>query len=201
MATNPWTRFSVGSPSIKNNWTEVDCQPLVTVSHVAHVPVAVRIAEDARLRADLVFDESKLNIERIRVVWLSPNDWKGAGGFRYGNVRFSFDWAALVAGKRAFWVESIAYGVAACRILIAETDFSPKLEPYDPKGGDGPWWLDGNGQHHWNGKYCLEIMVEGDVLLSGARKVDFVDHHEKRCNIDYKTCRYCGWSNEKAVAA
>lgn len=200
MPPNPWTKFSVGTPSTANNWTEPDCQPLVTVSHVAHVPIAVRIAEDARLRADLVFDKSKLNTERIRVVWLSPNDWDGAGGFRYGNVRFSYDWVTLLGSKKAFWVESIAYGVEACRILITETDYSSVLDPYDPTIGDGPWWVDSKGQHYWNGKFCLEVMVEDDVLLTGATKVDFVKHHEKRCNVDYKTCTYCGWTSDKAGA-
>ncbi len=92
----PWRKFRVGQPSASANWVEPDCQPLTTVSHVAHVPTAVRIAEDGRLREDLVFDRSILNTERIRVTWFSPNDWRGAGGFRHGNVHFTFDWASLV---------------------------------------------------------------------------------------------------------
>lgn len=196
----PWSQFSVGTPSTRSNWTEPDCQPLKTVSHVAHVPVALRIAEDARLRADLVFDKSKLNTERIRVVWLSPNDWSGAGGSRYGNVRFTFDWLTLLGSKKAFWVESIAYGIEACRILVTDTDYSSVLDPYDPTVRDGPWWVDAKGQHHWNGNFCLEIMVEGDLAVANAMEVDFVEHHQKRCNVDYKTCRYCGWTGTKAGA-
>lgn len=199
MPPNPWTKFAVRPPSTANNWT-IDCQPLVTVSHVAHVPIAVRIVEDARLRADLVFDDSKLNTKRIRVVWMSPNDWDRPNGFRYGNVRFSYDWATLLGSKKAFWVESIAYGVEACRILITETDYSSVLDPYDPTIGDGPWWVDSKGQHYWNGKFCLEVMVEHDVLLTGATKVDFVKHHGNQCNVDYKTCTYCGWTSDKAGA-
>jgi hypothetical protein len=192
MSTPPWRKFSVGRPSTRANWTEPGCQPLTSVAHVAHVPVALRIVEDGRLRADLVFDESKLNTERIRVVWLSPNDWGGAGGFRYGNVRFHFDWATLVEGKRSFWVESIAYGIPACRILLTDVDYTGTLDPYDPTAGDGPWWRSPSGEHYWNGNYCLEVMVEGDLDLGRATKVDFVDHHEKRCSIDYRTCPYCG---------
>ncbi len=200
MGANPWSKFSVGEPSAHAKWTNPDCQPLVRVSHVAHVPIAIRIAEDARLRADLVYDKSKLNKERIRVVWLSPNDWDGAGGSRYGNIRFDFDWPTLVDGKRAFWVESIAYGIEACRILITDVDYSSLLVPYDPTVGDGPWWIDSTGQQHWNGNYCLEIMVEGDISLTGAKHVDFVKHHPKRCNIDYTACAYCGCDSDKAGA-
>ena len=196
----PWAKFSVGTPSTRSNWQEPDCLPLETVSHVAHVPVALRIAEDARLRADLVFDKSKLNTERIRVVWLSPNDWSGAGGSRYGNVRFTFDWPTLLGSKKAFWVESVAYGVEACRILITDNDYSSVLDPYDPKVRGGPWWVDATGQHHWNGKFCLEIMLEADVPVVAAAKVDFIEHHKNRCCIDYKTCRYCGWQGAKAGA-
>jgi hypothetical protein len=70
---------------------------------------------------------------------LSPNDWNA--GFRYGNVRFTFDWAALVANKKAYWVESIAYGVPACRILVTDTDRGAELVAYDPTVRNGPWWI------------------------------------------------------------
>lgn len=194
MSSKPWQKFSVGKPSSQPRWEEKTCRALLRVGHVAHVPTALRIVEDGRLRADLVFDESKLNTQRIRVVWLSPNDWDGAGGFRYGNVRFQFDWATLAKGKKYFWVESIAYGVEACRLLITDTDYSATLDAYDPEAGDGPWWRDKDGKHHWNGEYCLEVMYEGDLDLSNAETVDFVKHHEKRCNIAPGRCQYSGKS-------
>ncbi len=200
MSKPPWYRFKVGSPSTNPNWVEPDCQHLTSVAHVAHVPTSIRIVEDGQLRADLVFDKSKLNTERIRVVWLSPNDWGGAGGFRYGNVRFHFDWATLVKGKRSYWVESIAYGIKACRILLTTTDYSGKLDDYDPTVGDGPWWLSPTGEHYWNGEYCLEVMVEDDLDLALSTQVDFVKHHEKRCNLDYRTCAYCGVNDDKGGA-
>lgn len=194
MSPKPWEEFRVGNPSSNPNWTNPDCQELRTVSHVTHIPTARRIMEDGSLRADLVFDESKLNTERIRVVWLSPNDWTSAGGFRYGNVRFQYDWKSLVQGKKYYWVESIAYGITACRVLVTTKDYSRMLEPYDPCAGDGPWWLDSKGNHHWNGKHCLEIMFEEDIRLAEAHKVDFVDHHPRFCNIDHKPCEYKGKS-------
>lgn len=196
----PWQKFRVGKPSTRSNWTNPDCQLLPTVSHVAHVPAAVRIIEDGRLRADLVYDKSILNTERIRVVWFSPNDWYGAGGFRYGNVRFTFDWASLITSKNYYWVESIAYGVKACRILVTDEDRSGSLTPYDPTTGDGPWWQDANGAHHWNGHHCLEIMFEGDVPIADAIETDFVQHHPTYCNIDHRTCRFRGTSRYAAAA-
>jgi hypothetical protein len=193
--TKPWSQYRVSWSPSDTEWT-LDCQALLTVSHVAHVPAAVRIVEDGRLRADLVFDTSKLNTERIRVVWLSPNQW--AEGFRYGNVRFTFDWAKLVGKRKAFWVESIAYGVEACRILITEDDYSSRLTPYDPKNDDGPWVLRSDGKHYWNGKHCLEIMFEGDLNLSAVKDVNFVTHHQLQCNIDHHTCRYRGMPGDGA---
>src|SRR3990172_1907525 len=114
MAVKPppeWVRFRVGSGSANPRWTEPTCSPLTTISHVTHVEMALRVLKDGVIRSGLVFDESKLNRERILVTWLSPNYW--APGFRYGNVRLSFDWQSIVAGKRYYWVESMAYGVEA----------------------------------------------------------------------------------------
>ena len=44
---------------------------LKTLYHVVHIPVARRILEDGRLRAGLIYDESKLRRSRISVTWLS----------------------------------------------------------------------------------------------------------------------------------
>lgn len=194
MKRAPWSRFAVGTPRTRRGLADPDCAPLVSVGHVAHVRAAFRIVEDGKLRPDLVFDESKLNTERIRVVWLSPNNWTNAGGFRYGNVRFSFDWEGLVRGKRVYWVESIAYRVAACRLLISDTNYDGALQLYDPRAERGPWWVSPSGKHYWNSKYCLEVMYDGDVPLERATGVDFVDHHPQYCNIDYRTCRDKGRS-------
>jgi hypothetical protein len=35
-------------------------------------------------------------------------------------------------------------------------------------------------------------MVEHDVVLDMAQKVNFVKHHENQCNVDYRTCPYRG---------
>jgi hypothetical protein len=189
----------VGKESTQKNWVNSDCLPLTHVYHVAHVPTALRIIEDETLRADLVYDESLLNIHRIRVVWLSPNSW--AFGSRYGNVEFQLDWLTLIAGKHLYWVESISkYSPPALRLLITDTSPPGSLEPYDPAAACGPLRLSPDGTYAWNGLYCLEIMHEGDLPLSAVTKIDFVKHHSTYCNIDYRTCRYRGREGSFAAA-
>lgn len=196
-----WTRFKVGSPSPYTNYFKTDCQPLTAVYHVAHLDTALRITADGKLKAGLVFDRSKLNTERILVTWLSPNDWTGAGGFRYGNVRFAFEWQQLIQDKRYYWVESIAYGVAACRILITSNDYGEKFEEYDPTLKDGPWWYDlENNQHYWNGKHCLEIMLEQDLDIQEGSGTDFVKHHPTYCSVDPAQCTTRGLRRDRAAA-
>lgn len=198
--SKPWQRFKVGSPSLNPNWINDTYQPLEKVYHVAHIGFATRIVEDGQILAGLVQDKSRLNTERISVVWVSPNDWAGAGGFRYGNIRFAFNWKTLISGRNVYWVESIVHGVDACRILITQEDRSQLLESYDPEAGDGPWSIDAQGKHFWNGKYCLEIMVEANVNLESSDGVDFVTHHPKRCCIDPLRCRYRGLGPTEAGA-
>lgn len=200
MATTPeWLEFKVGTKSKRANWTNPDCQVLDTVHHVTHVDTALRLLSDSDIKSGLVYDQSKLNTQRIPVVWLSPNDWTGAGGFRYGNVRFSFDFASLIHQKNYYWVESISYGVAAVRILITDNKYGNILTPYDPTIGDGPWWFDTpTNTHYWNGNHCLEIMFEGDLGIDRMSKIDFVKHHPHACNIKPNSCPDCGVSKEIA---
>lgn len=188
---NPWKKYRVGRPSNRRNWTEPSCSPCSEVSHVSHIDVALRIVEDGKIRQGLVFDESVLNVRRILVCWLSPNSW--SNGFRYGNIRFNYDFESLVEGKRYYWVEAItAYTPVACRILVTTEDRSTELQEYDPTVGDGPWWHDSStGKHYINGNYCLEFMVEGDLSLRKSRSVDFVKHHPDWCSIHRTSPKLC----------
>lgn len=195
-----WAGYAVGTPSKKKNWVNPDCQQFSTVAHVTHVNSALELMRVGGIRPQLIYDESRLNTQRILVVWLSPNDWGGAGGFRYGNVAFDLDLDALVAGKNCYWVGVMDYKPRACRILITDTDRSGELLPYDPGAGNGPWWKSEKaGRHYWNGHYCLELMLEGEVPLSAVRELRFVDHHAKRCSIDHTTCRDKG--HDRATGA
>jgi hypothetical protein len=62
---------------------------LNTVRHIVHVLGARRIIEDDKIKAGLVYDESRLNRSRISVTWVSANTW--AFGSIYGTVEFQFD--------------------------------------------------------------------------------------------------------------
>lgn len=182
-----WERFKVWELSVRRNWVDPGCQSFSEVSHVSHIKNALNIVSEGKLKSGLIFDECKLNEERILVNWVSPNDWDGAGGFRYGHIRYTFNWQKLIDGMNYFWVESIAYGIPACRILVTEKDYSDTLSIYDPTLRDGPWWYDkSNDKHYRNGHYCLEIMVERDLYFSEVIEVDFVQHHPRFCCLPYR---------------
>jgi hypothetical protein len=190
----PWHEFRVGS----KDSGQKDCRPLTKVYHIAHLESAHRIILDGKVRSGLVFDESKLNKERILVAWLSPNFWKD--GFRYGSIRFVFDWPTLSKGHSAYWVESVPYSPKGGRILLTRNDYSNKpdlLTPYDPKARGGPWWFDeASGTHYWNAKNCLEFMVERDIEMSELQDLDFVTHHAQQCRVD---CPERGMSEMRAA--
>ena len=196
-----WEKFKVGVPAIKG--FNDDCQRLDSVSHTSHISSAINIIEVGEVRPSLVFDESKLNDRRILVSWLSPNHW--STGFRYGNIRFNFSFSELIENKKYYWVESIAYKIRACRILITDIDRDSQLEPYYPKSKSGPWWFDeNNDQHYFNGRHCLEFMIEAPVSLSHLKSFDFVDHHNTYCSVhrhNPKKCPELGLNSSRGGAA
>jgi len=193
----PWEKFKIGSKSERSNWINTSCQELGTIYHVAHLETADRILKDKQCRAGLIYDKSILNKERILVNWLSPNTW--SQGSRYGNVGFGMDFKDLAEGMRYYWVESISYGIAACRILITDQDHDDNLEPYDPTKRDGPWYFDKEEDvHYWNGNYTLEFMFEGDIAISSFSSLHFFDHHDSFCNVDHETCKDKGISSPEA---
>ena len=163
---------------------------LSIVRHIAHVPTARRIIEDQKIKAGLVYDESRLNKSRINVVWLSANTW--AFGSIYGTVEFRFDWNTLVDGNKVYWVEVMAqYKPAAYRFLLSSRDpaeFSSGLiEPYDPAKDDGPLRKSGD-KWYWNGNFTSEFMIDDNLHLREATGLDFISHHQQFCSIDGSTC-------------
>ncbi len=196
-----WTKFQVGALGKHQSWRP-SCKPIDFISHVSHLCNAINIFEIEKINAGLVFDESILRKKRILVVWLSPNDWDGAGGFRYGNVRFNFDWKKLIKDMNYYWIEIIPYEkIPACRILVTPKDYSGKFLEYDPTQGDGPWWhRTTNDTHYFNGRICLEIMLERDLYLIEMQNLDFVTHNPKRCAIDPKNCPDLGLYSSHAGA-
>jgi hypothetical protein len=195
-----WTKFRVGTPAAKG--FNSDCVSLASISHVSHITSAIDIIDCREIRPSLVFDESVLNDKRILVTWLSPNYW--SNGFRYGNVRFEFDFKALIQNKNYYWVESIAYKVPACRILITDENRDDILKKYNPMSGDGPWWHDTSKDiHYWNSNHCLEFMLESTVSLDALKAIDFVTHHSEWCSIhryNQSKCKDLGLSGLRSGA-
>jgi len=174
-----WNKFCVGVPSSKKNFSNPDCVPFSTISHVSHIHSALSIIRKNHLSAGLVIDKSILNKERILVNWLSPNHW--SDGFRYGNISFDFPIDDIFPNKNIYWIESIAYGIPACRILITDKEYS-SLREYDPNIGDGPWWYNKeNDTHYFNGKFCVEFMYENNLEITDETKISFVGHHPQWC--------------------
>lgn len=200
-ARREWQQFRVAARPAEGRF-DYACRPLDEVAHVTHLRGAMSIADEGVLRAGLVFDESRLNNLRILVAWLSPNDWTDNQGFRYGNNRFTFRWSEIIQGRTPYWVEPMAYGRKAARILLSAHDRSNLLEPYRPEARDGPWWNpQGTDEHWWNGNYTLEIMLEDDVQLSDAIRFDFVDHHPTYCSNDWHTCGERGHRSQRGGAS
>lgn len=171
-----WTRFGIEKST---------CRSLTRVFHVAHVRAALDVLRDGKVASQLSVG-SRLKKKGIRVVWLSPNKWKKAGGFVYGNVAFEIDWPTLIQGMRFYWVGALdGTRIPTCRILITDRDRDGELLPYDPTEGDGPWWFDGH-QHYRNRSCCLQFMLEADVPLDRV-SLRFVKHHAYRCK-DHSEC-------------
>lgn len=200
-----WNPFRVGEPpNPAHNPSPDRCARLTHVWHVTHQSNAVNIVRHDSLKADLVFDDCRLNTERIRVVWLSPNDWTGAGGSRYGTVGFRVRWETLISGRHAYWVGAMEkYNPWALRILLTRRDYSSLgLKLYDATVGDGPWWHDTeNFSHYWNPRYCLEFMLEDDLPLIDSDMTSGILHHAQRCNIQPNgACAFADTPKDKGIA-
>jgi len=185
-----WEEFEVpllaDSPSMTG-----DCATLTEVAHVAHIANALRIIEDRCLTPRLVSDESVLRNTRTEVTWLSPNHWPN--GYRYGNVAFYFNWATIFNMLRDpayHWVETIrTYNPTACRILVTANEH-PNLRTYNPLRDRGPWKQDATtNTHYWNERFTIEILLESELPLANATRIDFVHHHPTYCSLNWRTCQ------------
>jgi hypothetical protein len=184
LTSKDWAAYSCELPPRPFGKTSA----LTSLYHVTHSHTAVRIIDDGRISRGLVYDESRLNVTRRTVVWVSPNIWHY--GSRYGTVQFEFDWAKLVAGKTLYWVEAMTeYSPPAVRFFLTREDVSdlPGIVPYDPVRHNGPLHYDGE-KWWWNGSYTAEIMVDDHLSLGDCTKIDFVAHHNQYCNIGHHQC-------------
>ena len=159
---------------------------------MVHVPEARRILEDGRIKAGLVYDESRLQRSRMCVTWLSANTW-GCGSI-YGNVQFTFDWHSMVKRRHVYWVEAMTtYHPPAYRLLLTDRDLtgSRYVKAYNPKTDNGPLKRK-RGMWYWNGKYTSEFMVEQDLSLDMCTKMEFINHHNRICKSNGNSCPYLG---------
>lgn len=171
-----WIKFATK----RNNYEKLD-----HVFHIAHLPEAFQIVEAGRIKAGLIYDESRLTPTRTCVSWLSANQW--ANGSIYGTVQFTFDWTDLVEDRAISWVEAIdRYKPAAYRFLLAPEVDNRKLPegvvPYDPRKSGGPLLREGD-EWFWNSSYTSEFMIDSDVELSRCRRIEIVRHHPRFCSL------------------
>lgn len=174
-------------------------QEFSTVYHVTHIPSSKYLLETKKISPNLIQDKSKLNTERIKVIWLSPNNW--SEGSLYGNIRFSYDINEIIKNKNFYAVEVITeYNPEACRILITSKKYTnhKTLCKYDPyKKYSGPWYIDSKGVNYYNKSYNIEFMFEDDLYILDAKEIDFVKHHDRFCNIYHDgSCKYLGRSKK-----
>lgn len=183
-----WSKYKVGEPSTRSNWTNPDCCQLDTVHHICHVSDAYRMLEDGKIRSSLIWDESCLNNTRTCVAWLSPNHW--SNGSLYGNIEFHFDWRRLVEDRKFFWVEAIEkYNPPAFRILITDKDSFFDLEPYPVEESGGPLFFDKETDiWYWNSELTGEFMIDQDISLRDCTGVGFCQHHPSICRKDGRSC-------------
>jgi hypothetical protein len=185
----PWEKYKL----TRHNQAEFD-----DVSHVTHLDTGLKILKDKKILPSLVRDESILNTDRIEVNWLSPNYW--VDGFRYGNVRFKFEFDQLAKDKYIFWVEEMKkYSPIAVRFLISKTGYDDnRLRYYDPRTDQGPLqYIHGKWIRH--NDITLELMVDEPLKLRNCKGVDFVKHHHSLCCIS-DSCAQAGMSTFQASA-
>lgn len=176
-----WERFRIRRGD--RNAVELD-----TVRHIAHVPHARRIVEDERIKAGLVYDESRLNTSRISVAWVSANSW--AWGSIYGTVEFQFAWADLITRyPNIYWVEPMPdYRPPAYRLLLSRREQPPELMVrYNPESDLGPLRL-WDGTWYWNIEYTSEFMITADLKLSRSTGLAFVQHNRDFCRPFRNNC-------------
>jgi hypothetical protein len=177
-----WLRYRIRIPHSTRRHPR-DGLVLDTVHHVAHVPMARRILEDGRVRAGLVYDESRLNQSRKCVAWASANTW--AEGSLYGNVQFTFAWLDILKARQIYWVEEMPdYRPSAYRLLLTDRNLgaSRNVIPYDPATDKGPL-RERDGVWYWNGTYTSEFMIESDLPLRRCTSVSFIKHKRNICRL------------------
>lgn len=182
---NEWDAYKIDFPP-PGRWNE-KASELDEIHHIVHPQAARYILEEGKIRAGIVYDESRLNTTRTTVIWLSAKLWPGS---IYGTVQFSFPWIKLIDGCRFYWVEDVHYQPPAYRILVTQRDYSHLtfLTPYDPSSDDGPLRVR-NGVWYYNHQATAEFLFDRDLELWESQRVKAVKHKEDGCRIYRNGCR------------
>jgi len=179
-----WEEFAVKEPCFDHGQNNYKCSRFHTVSHVAHIESALRILKDGEIRPNLVYDKSRLKDKRISVSWVSPKDWSNLKGFRYGHIRFIFNWNSLITDKKFYKIEIADYKMPAPRILVTDRKHNG-FDRYDHRSMEGPWFYDcDRGTHFfYESDCCVEFLIEDSISLDNCSKIDFVEHHPWWCSL------------------
>jgi len=175
----------------------IDYSEINTVYHVTHINNSFSIFDNGIINADIVRDESKLKLNRIKVTWLSPNHW--TPGYRYGNVRFAYNFQDLIKDKNIYYIETMhKYNPIAHRFLVTHKEYKFQLlEDFCKKHPKHEIFINSIGKLCQKGD-TLELMLEDDLLVKQCNEIDFVLHHNKQCCIDPYNCKDRGFQDFKA---
>lgn len=189
MSAAEWGAFTVGKDPAgpgSEHWTRI-----TSVRHSTHLTSGIRIAEDQKISAELIYD-GKLATTRTKVVFFSPNHWND--GSRYGTLEFEVNWSDLLQGRNLYWVEPIRdYRIPVHRFLLSRKPPAPGLTPYDPTVDTGPLRRIGDDWFRTSDA-ASEILTDEDVPLSEVTSFDVTRHHEKYCSLGRSSCLEAGHS-------
>ena len=188
-----WAPFSCKVPKKNSSSLPSDCRDFSEVYHISHLSDAKRILEDGRIKGALIESNSRLRRSRLRVAWLSANEW--GKGSPYGTIRFVFDWNSIRNGHKMYWVEAEeSYVWPADRFLLSDHD-PPKIEgirKYNPYRAKGPVRCK-RGSWYRRSDRVSHFLLEGDISLQLCKEINFVNHDEFKC-VQHQDC-----CTEKAI--
>lgn len=195
MSASEWEQFTARKKPASqesDDWTRV-----TTVRHGTHLKAAVRIAEDRKIGAELIYD-GKLISTRTKVVFFSPNTW--GEGSRYGSLEFEVDWLDLLVGRNLYWLEPVTtYKLPIHRFLLSRGPAVSGLSPYDPVGCNGPLRLIDGIWLRTSADVC-EILIDEDVPLSEVSKFAITTHHPQYCSVGHSKCEESGAGGMKLTS-
>lgn len=170
-----WKNLGCRIPAAGEVWRDGNCSPLDSVYHVAHIPEALQILKDRRIKRHRV-DDGRL-AGQLRVVWMSGNNFGVMPGSVYGTIQFRFRRRDLIDGKDIYWVETVP-GRQSYRFLVSAHDHSnTAVDSYDVDDSPGPLRRL-SGHWYFNSSRTSQFMLDRNVPLSLCNGIELVQHNE-----------------------